>query len=501
MFIINEISFRKFSLGLCSLMLASCNDYLDKLPSATNGTPITEASQLFALYDTPSDTYEKYNYAAEFMHDDTEITREMFTSSYGTSIFEMNRCIPFYTFDSKLLTDRPNDPYWTNEYTRVYKANLIIQYHQKVEGDKALALEAAANAYLTRAYTFHSLATYFCRPYCEANKNELGIPLRLGTDFEEAIGRGTLEDTYNQILSDIKSSEEIISTEKVNPDKPWRASLCAVYALYARVYLSMSNYTKALEYADKALAIAPELQDYNNLKFTTPLNADDETGKHRLPICETYRWYADDFNKWKDFIYTRLVMAKDWWIPSDDLLSTYDPAFDLRFDLFVVDDYNHWKNLGATAPAFAQFGQGMYVQSGLTTAEMYLIKAECMVRNGQWQNALDVLVPLKKCRMRAGRVLPVAVTSQDEALKEVLAERRREMPFTARVGDIKRFSVNETPIDDVVIKRDFFEVRNNAVDTSVPTTYTIDGNSPRLALPIFSTDITASNGELIQNPF
>lgn len=488
----------------CLLVLVgfmSCSDYLDKLPSATNGTPITEVSQLFALYDVPSDTYEKYNYAAEFMHDDTEITREMFLSSNGVNTFEMTRCIPYYTANNELLADRTADQYWTNEYSRIYKANVILYYYDKVEGDRQLALEAAANAYLTRAYSFHSMSIYYCRPYCEANKNELGIPLRLATDFEEAIDRGTLQNTYNQILSDIKSAENIISTERVDAQRPWRASLCAVYALYARVYLSMNDYDNALLYAEKALQIAPELQDYNNLTYAAPLNADDETGQHRLAICETYRWYASEFNTWKDFIYTRLVMAKDWWIPSKSLLDTYDPVLDLRYDFFVVEDYNHWKNLGATAPAFAQFGQGMYVQSGLTTAEMYLIKAECMVRKGQWQEGLDVLLPLRQKRFRHGISIPLTADSQEEALREVLAERRREMPFTARLGDIKRFSVNSDPNDDVVIKREFFEIVNNTVNTNAPITYTLEGNSPRLAMPIFSTDITASNGALQQYPY
>lgn len=489
------------SVAALTMGLTACSDYLDKLPSATNGTPISTVEQLFALYDVQSDTYEKYNYAAEFMHDDTEITREMFLSSYGVNLFEMNRCIPYYTANNKLLAERTADQYWTNEYSRIYKANVIIENYDKVEGDKQEALEVAANAYLTRAYSFHSMSIYYCMPYCEANKGQLGIPLRRSTDFEESIDRGTLEQTYDQILADIKSAEDIIKTERVDQERPWRASLCAVYALYARVYLSMNNYSNALLYAEKALAIAPELQDYNTLSFTTPLNADDETGTHRLPICETYRWYAADFNKWKDFIYARLVMAKDWWIPSQDLLDSYDPALDLRYDFFVVEDYNHWKSLGATAPAFAQFGQGMYVQSGMTTAEMYLIKAECMARNGQWKEALTVLNPLRQNRYRRGILIPLIASSQTEALKEILAERRREMPFTARLGDIKRFSVNSDPNDDITIHREFFEISNNSVNTDAPISYTLEGNSARLAMPIFSTDITASQGELEQYPF
>lgn len=42
-------------------------------------------------------------------------------------------------------------------------------------------------------------------------------------------------------------------------------------------------------------------------------------------------------------------------------------------------------------------------------------------------------------------------TSASEGLTKLLQERRRELPFTFRWLDIRRFSVNGDPFDDVVI--------------------------------------------------
>ena len=88
-----------------------------------------------------------------------------------------------------------------------------------------------------------------------------------------------------------------------------------------------------------------------------------------------------------------------------------------------------------------------------------------MVRLGQWQEALNVLTPLRQARYSTGTATALTASSQAEALKVVLEERRRELPFAFRLSDIKRFSVNETPDDDVTITRDFFEVSVTEVDT------------------------------------
>ena len=85
-------------------------------------------------------------------------------------------------------------------------------------------------------------------------------------------------------------------------------------------------------------------------------------------------------------------------------------------------------------------------------------------------------------------------------MKVVLDERRRELPFAFRLSDIKRFSVNETPDDDVTITRDFFDMTTTTVNTSSPKTWVIQGSSPALAMPIFQTEIDSSQGMIEQNP-
>ena len=149
---------------------------------------------------------------------------------------------------------------------------------------------------------------------------------------------------------------------------------------------------------------------------------------------------------------------------------------------------------------YTQFNDGRYIISGLTPQELMLNKAEILVRQGNWQDGLSLLTPLRQARYRTGTATALTASSQAEALKQVLEERRRELPFAFRMMDIKRFSVNETPDDDVTITRDFFDMSVTEVDTNTPKTWIIPGNSPALAMPIFQVDIDSSQGMIEQNP-
>ena len=83
----------------------------------------------------------------------------------------------------------------------------------------------------------------------------------------------------------------------------------------------------------------------------------------------------------------------------------------------------------------------------------------------------------------------------------MLEERRRELPFTHRWFDIRRFSVNEIEWDDVEITRSFYEIVDGAVNKSRKATYILPAGSRRYAMPINENDISASHGTIKQNEF
>ena len=132
---------------------------------------------------------------------------------------------------------------------------------------------------------------------------------------------------------------------------------------------------------------------------------------------------------------------------------------------------------------------------------MYLIKSECLARTGQVAQAMTTVNQLY-----SKRTLPntpaLAATTQAQAVQIVLQERRREMPFTQRWFDIRRFNNNDDPTDDVVLTKTFYPYTASAVTTASPTQiYTLTKNSRRFAAPIPQTEIISSNGQIVQNTY
>ena len=215
-------------------------------------------------------------------------------------------------------------------------------------------------------------------PYCEANKNALGLPKRLNTDFEESIARVSLDEIYQLILDDLEIAA-VTPDKSVNPNFPWRICQATVNALLSRVYLTMGNYKEAQATAEKALEGAPELLDFNELGYAPVESYPEMEGLPAQDVynCETHKWTTIKYLYWKEFLFPRFTYARSQWIiPSDDLVSLYDQQNDRRFKLFFVEHGNRRMGVPYEAYRYNQFYDGRYIISGLTTAEMLLNKAE-----------------------------------------------------------------------------------------------------------------------------
>src|SRR5690606_35613101 len=79
-----------------------------------------------------------------------------------------------------------------------------------------------------------------------------------------------LEQTYDQIIQDALKAVDLLPNEKPLTSKN-HPSKAAAYALLARVYLNLRDYSNAELYADKALGIYNELIDYNILNTSAEL--------------------------------------------------------------------------------------------------------------------------------------------------------------------------------------------------------------------------------------
>jgi len=487
-------------LGVAGLFFASCDSFLDEKPSASTDTPISTAEQLLSLYDYAGNV-EEQDVTGVYTTDDYEVPVEMYQAS--PSMFSQVH-MGFYALQTEAMASSTSNSLWGGEYSKIFIANTIIFNIDEVSGTDAEKNEALCNAYFMRAWSLFKMATEYCLPYTEANKNTLGLSLRLGVAFTENIGRSSLEETFNQIFADIQKADELCVAEKVPTNKAWRTSKAAINGLLARIYMYMNDYDKALEYTNKSLALANGLYDFNTLGYTSSLSREGTDGweAQTLENCETVGWSNYRAFSWTEWVYVRrLYLDSQWYCPSRELVALYDQQNDRRFTLFYGA---HGAYVKFTVPydwyCYRIFDDGRYIFSGITTAELLLNKAECMARTGDWQSALSVLTPLREARYNTGTATALTASNQNDALKVILEERRREMPFSSRLMDIKRFAVNDNPNDDVTITRNFYEVTTSIVDDSKPISISVKGDSKVLAIPIPKLEIQNSQGAIEQNP-
>jgi hypothetical protein len=136
---------------------------------------------------------------------------------------------------------------------------------------------------------------------------------------------------------------------------------------------------------------------------------------------------------------------------------------------------------------------------------MLLTKAECLARAGDVTGAMNTVNLLRAKRLDsslpAGKI-QLAAATREEAVRKILEERRREMPFSRRWFDIRRLNTNGEAFDDVTLSRQFFPYTNSAVLTSEPLqTYTLPKGSRRYAVPVPNTELISSDGKIEQNKY
>ena len=179
-----------------------------------------------------------------------------------------------------------------------------------------------------------------------------------------------------------------------------------------------------------------------------------------------------------------------------------DPNNDLRYYFYMLPDFSlryAQKTTNGRIPGYCQFFMDTII-TGPTTAEMNLIIAECIARSSDWSGAMAYVNNVRKNRIRKEVYTDLTASSQADAVKKVLQERRREMPFGMRWYDLKRLNALD-PANKVTITRSYYEYNATTVKTDVPKEYTLTPDSRHYALPISSDEISKSGGEIQQNTY
>jgi len=354
---------------------------------------------------------------------------------------------------------------WALGYKGIFYCNNVLQALQDIGGESAQSTQyrrVKGWAYFMRAYLLYDLVRNFSPVYDEVSApTDLGIPVPLEARVDQIFPRASVKATYAQILQDLSLAVPLL--ESAAPANSNRPSKAAAYALFSRIYLSMRLYGSAELYADSTLTLNSKLIDYNTVSktATSPFAANnDESIFSTGAVFEAYgSIYPGSAN-------TAVTV-------NPELIGLYAPT-DLRLTTFFRQNtttgklYMRRSYLPQSRP-----------YTGLATDEIYLIKAECLSRRGNAEEALNWLNRLLKNRFAPGNFIPVEELSASAALQRIMTERRKELVGrTLRWTDLKRLNREGA---NITLTRDL-----NGM------TYTLPPNDPRYVFPIPDDEIALS---------
>lgn len=452
--------FKAIIVGILVITISSCKKgFLNEKPSTDIVQPITldDMSRLMenAIFGACSPALPIAS-SDEYQYKDYNSWRGLL------SLVERNA----YVWESDLYQGQTENQDWSAPYQAISYANNVIAGLDNIPLDQRNTDKyrfIKGWAYFNRAYYFYVLASSFCNSYdSQTAASDLGLPLNTSPNINIIMQRSTLKETYEQILQDLSIASQLLEQQRLPTEKKNRPSLSAVYALEARMYLNMRAYDKAELAADNCLSIYPNLIDYNTVKLPS------ETP---FPIINEETIYAAST---VNTVAALVTTTFNTYIKIDEsVLNLYEPD-DLRFKIYF---------LGASGGGYVMnrnyFGAGVYPFTGLATDEVYLIKAECAARKGDFNGSMTILNKLLINRFPASKFIPKQATSPEQAFEIVMKERRKELVWRgARWEDLKRLNKEDA---NITITRLL-----NGV------TYTLLPNDPKYIFPIPPSEIAFS---------
>lgn len=474
-----NITYNWLLIILISTLIMSCSkrdDFLSKSPSSSLIIPTT-LSDFQALMDSYSfggnSGMNTTPALGEASSDDYYMTYNLWQT---TSIRSANA----YIWAPDIYAGTGNIPDWNVPYNQVFTANIVLEGLDKINVDASNQSSwntLKGSAYFYRAHAFYNVATIFAPTYDSSTAStDLGIPLRLSSDFNLPSNRSTVQQTYDQILSDLKVARKLL-TIPVQVNNLNRPSLPAVYALMARVYLSIRNYSKAGLYADSCLQLYNTLIDYNTLPMSS--------ANYRPFTFTTPESIFTTSQSTSSVSLTTIITGINNQISIDTNLYRSYNVNDLRRTILFYVFPNGAININGS------YSGSFVCYSGLAVDEIYLIRAECYARAGSINAAMTDLNNLLRTRWKKNPTtglttyVDMTATSVQDALNKILIERRKELVMRGlRWTDLRRLNKEGY---NIILTR----VLNGQ-------TYTLPPNSPLYVLPI-PPDVIQLTG-IPQNP-
>ena len=408
-----------------TMVMSSCDNYLNIEPKGKRIPKALADYEAFLSYEYGMHRMPVTQ--ANYLLNDVYLT-----NSYA-SYYPMYKAN--YNWEEE--TDRA---YWNSSdeatyyvaYGAINTCNLILEeVPDATDGTDKEKAEVMAYAKVQRAMNYFNLANYYANTYeASSASTKLSVPLITSSLQDAAYHQATIQEIYDFIINDLTEAVDDLpdmGTTILHPGKG------AAYAMLARTYLQMMNYDKALEYADKALAINDELIDwvsfYNNNKtridqenvypsLATPLGFDSKD-------CYNFKYGASSYS-------TTIDKMPVW------RASGFEDG-----DAYFL---SNWKlRTQGTETYYQGLTNGTINLGGMRTVEQYLIKAECLARKGQQSDAMDVLNQVRKTYILPDKYQALTATTEAEAIQYIRQAKGNLLIFSiVPFADARRYNAEGT---------------------------------------------------------
>lgn len=387
-----------------SFSTISCDDYLDIEP---DGKVIPKSVEDYRQVLTMA--YSKYPQHKSL----TAIrTDELVLDEYSSDFISYREIAMWKDVNPDQATTQFQ---WEAFYSVIFYTNQIINEGIQTMKDSPEKNQILAEAYALRAYAYFDLVNLYGKPYNSiTSSSDRGVPLVLSLDLEKAVAPSTVQEIYDQIHLDIAQANTLMVEEQQSVGINYRFSQQAIEAFKSRIYLYQQNWDLALASANAALAIHDQLLD---------LNVENALPNHYTSV-EGIMALDNNFNSSLKYIATA----------SPELIEAYDQTTDLRFNLYFESSWDGYKILKGGSSDF---------RMSFRVSELYLIKAEALLKLNQITEAKSVLKPFLAKRYTAegfGIIQASIETMNDSELLEfILEERNREFALEGhRWFDLRR---------------------------------------------------------------
>lgn len=306
----------------------------------------------------------------------------------------------------------------SNDWARIFR-NIII-FNTVLDNIAQYKIANSENvrgqALVLRASSYLEAAQLYCLVYDKNTaKSELGLPLRLNSDFNIPSVRTNLQETFDQILNDLHTAVDLLPQKQVHVVRP---SKVTALGYLSRTYLYMGDYEKALLYGNKALELYSELMDYNELNSAASYPISYSNKEVLLPTTMS----------------SSIILSKNRLKIHRSFYDSYEENDLRKYILFRPNASNEI--------AF----KGSYTGNSplgpiLAVDELYLIVAESYAQIGDFSTGMNTLNQLLVTRWKTGTFTNFTANTKEEALELIKMERRKELLLRGiRWADLKRYN-------------------------------------------------------------